>query len=230
MKKITDRVWTFTGLRVGRVYLVEESDGYTLIDASLPNADKTILAEMTAAGLEVSQIKRLLITHAHPDHVGAVPALKATTDAEVIVPAGERAAFDGEIPIPRVSGLLKPPKTILKDMKADRTLEDGDFVESLQAVATPGHAPGHMSYWHPEKQILFTGDVIFHTRKMRLPYKPLTVDMAENVRSIGRIATTLQPIILCFGHGTPITENATQQLRTFAQRVGAIEKRHNVTN
>lgn len=223
MEKITDGIWTFTGLRVGRVYLIEEEDGYTLIDASLPNADKAILAEMAAAGLDGKQIQRILITHAHPDHVGAIPALKATTDAELVVPEGERAAFDGEIPIPRASGWLKPPKTILKDMKADRTIADGDMIGSLQAVATPGHAPGHTSFWHSGQQVLILGDVIFRVRgKMRLPYKPLTVDMAENVRSIGRTAQTFQPTILCFGHGAPITNNATQQLQTFAQKVNAI--------
>ncbi len=229
MNKITDGIWTFTRLRVGRVYLVEEEDGYTLIDASLPNAGATILAEMAAVGLAHERLKRIVITHAHPDHVGAIPALKAATGAEVIVPAGERAAFDGEIPIPSASGWLKPPKTILKGMRAARTIVDGDVVGSLQAVATAGHAPGHLSYWHSEKRVLFTGDVIFHVRKMRLPYKPLTVDMDENVRSIGRLAH-FNPTIICFGHGAPITENATQQLRTFAQKVGAIETGNDVTH
>ncbi len=222
MKKLTDGIWTFTKLRVGRVYLVEEADGYTLIDASLPNAGKTILAEMAAAGLAQERIKRLLITHAHPDHVGAVPALVAATNVEVIVPEGERAAFDGEAAIARAPGLLKPPRTVLQGMKADRTVADGELIGTLQAIATPGHAPGHLSYWHPDKRVLFTGDVIFHTRTMRLPYKPLTVDMAMNVRSIGRLAQTVEPQMLCFGHGQPIADNATEQLQTFARKVGAI--------
>jgi len=209
----------------GRVYLLTEGDGLTLIDASIPPSGKKILAQLRDAGHELATVKRILITHAHPDHVGSVAELINVTSAQLIVPEGERAVVDGEIPVPRASGFFKPPKTSYKDMKADETLADGDVLADvfagLQAVSTPGHAPGHMAYWQPERRILFCGDVIFNIpRKARLPYRFLTVDMAENIRSIAKLAA-LEPEVICFGHGKPVTQNAAQYLNDFAKKVGA---------
>jgi glyoxylase-like metal-dependent hydrolase (beta-lactamase superfamily II) len=142
------------------------------------------------------------------------------------VPEGERAVVDGETPVARTASFIKPPKTIFKDMQSDQTLTDqqllGNVFGGLQAISTPGHSPGHMAYWQPEKRILFCGDVIFNApRKTRLPYKILTVDMAENIRSIGKLAA-LEPEVICFGHGEPVTQNAAKFLYEFAKKVGAI--------
>ena len=225
MEEIVPGVFTFTKLMVGRVYLLTEGDGLTLIDTSIASAGKKILAQLRDAGHELASVKRILITHAHPDHVGSVAELKKATGAQLIVPEGERAVVDGEIPVPRAPTFIKPPKTMFKDMKADQTLADGDVLADvfagLQAVSTPGHAPGHMAYWQPERRILFCGDAIFNApRKARLPYKILTVDMAENIRSIAKLAA-LEPEVICFGHGKPVTQNAAQFLKDFAKKVGA---------
>ena len=225
MQQVVPGIYTFTGLIVGRVYLLTEGEGLTLIDAGIPPAGKKILAQLKEGGFSPSDLKRILITHAHPDHVGSVAELVAATGAKRIVPAGERAAFDGEIPIPSATGWLKPPKTILENMTADETLTDGDVLpdvmNGLQAISTPGHAPGHMAFWQPQRKILFCGDAIFNAPRTRLPLKMLTVDMAENIRSIAKLEK-LKPNVICFGHGPPITENAAQRLTTFAKKVGAI--------
>jgi glyoxylase-like metal-dependent hydrolase (beta-lactamase superfamily II) len=219
MIEIVKGIYTFTGLIAGRVYLLTEGDGLTLIDASIPPAGKKILAQLTAAGHKPADVKRIIITHAHPDHVGAVPALKTATNAEIIVPIGERAAFDGDILIPRASGGLRPPETVLKDMKADRTLQPDEIMDEvmggLQAIFTPGHAPGHMAFWQPDRRILFCGDVLFNFPWLRLPFKALTVDSEENKQSVRRIVA-LKPEVVCFGHGKPITERASHRLQAFA--------------
>ena len=224
MQQIVPDVYTFSGLKVGRVYLLTAGDGLTLIDASIPPAGKWILDQMEAGGFSAENLKRILITHAHPDHVGGIPEIMQATNAKLIVPEGERAVVDGEIPIPRATGWLKPPVTILENMKADATLTDSDTLPvlgGLQAIHTPGHAPGHMAYWQPERRILFCGDVIFNAPRTRLPLQMLTVDMAENLRSVARLEA-LQPNVICFGHGKPIVKNAAQRLTAFAKKVGAV--------
>ena len=70
MIQVVDGVYTFTGLMAGRVYLLTEGDGLTLIDASIPSAGDKILAQLAKAGHKPTDVKRVLITHAHPDHVG----------------------------------------------------------------------------------------------------------------------------------------------------------------
>lgn len=226
MQEVAPGVYTFAGLQVGRVYLLSEGEGLTLIDAGIGSSGKKIMAQLQAHGRDLTHVKRILITHAHPDHVGSVPELVKATGAQLIVPEGERAVIDGEIPVPRASTFIKPPRTIYKDMKADQTVTDQQILANvfggLQAISTPGHSPGHMVYWQPEKRVLFCGDVIFNApRKTRLPYKMLTVDMAENIRSIAKLAA-LEPEVICFGHGEPVTQNASQLLYAFAKKVGAI--------
>src|SRR3954452_11536487 len=75
-------------------YLVREDDGLTLIDALNPKGEKKILPAAQALGLP---IKRIVLTHAHPDHVGALDALVAALpDAELIVGTREALALAGD--------------------------------------------------------------------------------------------------------------------------------------
>ena len=106
----------------------------------------------------------------------------------------------------------------------DRTVSDGDVIEALgglQVIATPGHSPGHVSFWQPERKILFVGDGImnaFGLSGMRLPFTVSTPDMAENIRSVRKIAE-LDAKIVCFGHGEPITQDAAAKIRAFATTI-----------
>jgi glyoxylase-like metal-dependent hydrolase (beta-lactamase superfamily II) len=230
MKNILPGIHYFTGLIAGRVYLLEDPDGLTLIDASIPPAPKAILRQIKAAGWQPSDIKRILITHAHPDHVGGVPELQKATGAEIWSSEIEKPVVQGDTDIPRVdpaelkglSSLIRLPPTTNKPCTVQRTLSDGEIMPEiqggLQAIFTPGHAPGHLSFWHPQKRLLFCGDVLFNLFKLSLPPTFLTVDMAENKRSILKIAQ-LDPQILCFGHGNPITQDTAHILRTFAQKM-----------
>ncbi len=75
--------------RFSNVFLLRESDGFTLIDTSLPGSTNTIL---DAAKVYELPIKRVLLTHAHGDHVGSLDALHAALGPDVTVAIGEREA------------------------------------------------------------------------------------------------------------------------------------------
>ncbi len=233
MQQIIPGVYTFTGLMAGRSYAIEDSDGVTLIDTSIPPAGPRILKQLAAAGHPPSDVRRILITHAHPDHVGGLPALKQATGADVYASLLERTVIQDGAPIPRSekskSGLIGAFMSMnAKPMHVpvDHLIADGerlmDVMGGLQALATPGHAPGHMAFWQPERGIAFIGDTIFNlNNRLRLPYQIITVDMDENLRSIAKVVA-LEPKVVCFGHGPPLTDNAAVRLREFARRVGAI--------
>lgn len=222
MQQIATDIFTFTGLIVGRVYALRDSDGITLVDASISNAGPKILAQLAQAGHKPSDVKRILITHAHPDHVGALPFLHKETGAEVWSHTLEKPVIQGEASITRRPSGLRPPDTKVSPTPVSHTFTDGDILPvmgGLQAIATPGHAPGHTSFWHPERKFLIVGDTIFHIFGMTLPLAMLTVDMAENKRSIKKLVA-LKPDLIMFGHGQAITERAAEQLAAFGQKQG----------
>jgi glyoxylase-like metal-dependent hydrolase (beta-lactamase superfamily II) len=179
-------------------------------------------------------VKRILITHAHADHVGGLPKLKAATEAEVIASAGERPVIEGEIPVPRADPATLPPLARLMNIGSaprftrvpvDRVVNGDDEIpevmSGLRVIPTPGHAPGHISFWQPDRRILFLGDVIMRFPNVRLPFAAATPDMAENKRSLRRVCA-FDVDILCLGHGTPITRNGADYLRAFARKVGVL--------
>jgi len=235
MQMIIPGVYTFTGLMVGRVYLLEDPDGLTIIDAGVGFAAARILKQLRQKGHSPQDVKRILITHAHPDHMGGLRALQQATGATVIASAAEQPYIEGTKPVPRapksdltgVSRLMYGEATLVDHpVPVDRTLQDGEIMaevlDGLQAVYTPGHSPGHTSYWHAEKGILFSGDVMMRmTGNLSLPFAAFTPSMDENKRSIRRVIA-LEPRIVCFGHGQPMREDTTATIRQFAQKVGAI--------
>src|SRR5690606_4926571 len=138
----------------------------------------------------------------------------------------EKPVIEGEQAIARPEGrLIRPAETKFKLIPVSRTLEDKDHLPilgGLQVIFTPGHAPGHISFWHEEQRLLIVGDVIFHLfNRMTLPLDMLTVDREKNIRSVKKILD-LEPQSLLFGHGQPIISNAMQPLQAFARRIGII--------
>ena len=234
MHKIAPNLYTFSGLVMGRVYAILDPDGVTLIDTGLELAAARIMAQLRAVGRQPHDVKRILITHAHPDHIGGLPQLERTTGAEIIVPALERAVVEGQIPIPTppdselspLARRMRPPPTTAKPTPVDRVIEEGDTLSEvfggLEVIAAPGHAPGHVAFWQPQRRILFCGDVAMNIPwGLRLPIAAFTVDMAENKRSLARLIT-LNPALVCLGHGQPLAQEATARLTALAQRVGAL--------
>jgi glyoxylase-like metal-dependent hydrolase (beta-lactamase superfamily II) len=120
-------------------YLVEEDEELTLIDAALPFSLKGIL--QTAENLR-KPITRIILTHAHEDHIGALDALKAKLpDAQVCISKrdaklleGNREIEPGEPDTPIKGAVPKPHKI---KTKPDVLLVDGDRIGSLLAIAVP---------------------------------------------------------------------------------------------
>lgn len=197
-------------------YFVEEQDGLTLIDAALPYSAKGIIDAAVRIG---KPIRRILLTHAHGDHIGALDRLKsALPDAEVLISmrdarllAGDKTLDASEIQSP-IRGDV--PKTGAIRTRPDTLLVDGDRIGSLLAVATPGHTPGSMSFLDTRTGALIAGDA-FQVRggmavsgKMQplFPFPAMaTWSRVEAIRSAKRLIG-LKPTLLAVGHGVMVVE------------------------
>lgn len=204
MKLVVPGVYTFTGLYIGRVYLLEGQNGFTLIDTGIPAAGSKILRQLERAGHQPDAITRIFITHAHPDHVGSLTLLKQATGAPIYLGEADRDLLNPDHPIP------------------DHTLTEGDvfpdILDGLHVLHTPGHSFGHVSFWQPDRRILFCGDVIMRfPQGLTLPFANYTPDMNLDKQSIQKLAA-LQPEVVCFGHGFPLKQNAAATVQAFANR------------
>lgn len=213
---------------MGRVYVITGRDGVTLIDTSLAGAEHRIARELRSIGYQLSDVKRILITHAHPDHIGSLAVLKRASGASIYAHyRHESAVIRNEKPMLRpaqrnvttriLSSLLHERQRV--PLEVDRELHEGDQLDevlpALEVIDTPGHSPGHCGFWQPEQRILFSGDVMlripFH---LRLPMVAFTSDMDEAKRSIFKVAE-MNVATLCPGHGKPYVGDAAPAIQAF---------------
>ncbi len=190
------------------VYLVDD----ILIDAGTKPATRGLLRQ-----LKGRNIKAHALTHVHPDHQGAShPICEAhgiplwCSEAEIA--AMESGDMTGQIPRNTITRLQNVFWTGHAH-PVDKGLVEGDSVAGFTVISTPGHSPGHLAFWRESDRVLIAGDVLnnidFITLQERLSLPPdiFTIDAQENMRSAQKLAD-LNPRVVCFGHGKPITDGA----------------------
>jgi glyoxylase-like metal-dependent hydrolase (beta-lactamase superfamily II) len=217
--EITPEIIQLTRFGLVNCFLVREDDGLTLVDTMIPGSANKIVQ----AALSLNRpLRRILLTHAHMDHVGSLDAL-ALKFVGVEVAVGRRESrlltrdFHTEPaePAARVKGTFSRVETTPSVL-----LNDGETYGSLQVIATPGHTPGHLAFLDTRSGTVIAGDaltavgglsvsgdgpLIFPFANFATWHKPTAIESARKLAS-------LQPKKIVVGHGKPVTENATQLL------------------
>jgi len=219
---IADDVWQLplTPRNAINAYLI----GDVLVDTGIKES-----ADKLATMLDGRQVSAIVLTHAHVDHAGAMKRLADRLGVPVW--CGERdreAAETGRVVLapafrrPRLNALVGATAGFERAPVA-RTLAEGDSLAAgFTVLDTPGHSPGHVSFWREADRTLICGDVFFNMHLLttipglRQPPHLFTTDPAENRRSERRLAG-LEPATVGFGHGPVLRDGAAELLREFVQ-------------
>jgi glyoxylase-like metal-dependent hydrolase (beta-lactamase superfamily II) len=187
-------------------YLVREDNGLTLIDTMIGGSASKIFGSAEVSG---APIVRILLTHAHADHIGSLDALKEKLpEAEVIISTRDARllakdmSLDPDEPKDRLRGYPGA------ETGPDRTVDPGDRVGSLEVIASPGHTPGHVALLDPRDGALYCGDVystvggVATSAKLN-PVFPLALFTYHRPTELesARALRALEPARLAPGHG-----------------------------
>jgi glyoxylase-like metal-dependent hydrolase (beta-lactamase superfamily II) len=192
------------------LYLILQPDGLTLIDAGLAKSGPKVALEAIAKlGRTPKDLRRILFTHSDPDHTGGAAELKRISGSSLQTSAHEAGMMAQGKPgrpvknpvIRLMLGLMVPR---IPAQAADMLLEDGQEIPvlgGLRVINTPGHTPGHVSFYSSSQKILFAGDSM-RSEKDTLSFGPgpFTWDLEAGIASVRKQAK-LEVDLVCCGHG-----------------------------
>lgn len=191
--------------------------GDVLVDAGVKQWVKKILNAVRGRTIAAHAL-----THAHIDHAGGSKGVLAALGVPFWVGAGDVEPCETGQPPTGKEFLRRFAR--FPAVKPDRALREGDEVAGFTVLDTPGHSPGHVSYWRESDRVLVCGDVFNNmhllTTKVGLHEPPhaFSPDPARNRESMRRLAA-LEPSLTLFGHGPPLRDPA--KLQAFAASLPA---------
>lgn len=206
-------------------FLLASSDGCTLIDTGFPGSADKILQAIRDLGKQASDVRHIILTHAHPDHIGSFAVLKKATGAEgYIHPLDAAIATNGTgfRPLRPAPGLITGlmfrmfirPIAAVEEATIEHQLQDGEVLpiaDGLTAIHVPGHCAGQLAFlWPQHGGVLFAADTCSNV--MGLGWSLGYEDFEEGKRSLRKLAQ-FDFQVACFGHGNAIMRDADVQFR-----------------
>ena len=221
-------------------YLIEDAREVTIIDAGLPGYFKDIARELASMGRTPADVRALVLTHGHSDHVGFAERLHHEQRIPVSVHEDDAALARREVPNPAkgfgpiklgpllgflwftiVNGGLRTPR-----LQEVATFGDGatlDVPGRPKVILTPGHTPGSAVLHVSSLKALFVGDALATyavTTGTRGPQvAPFSADAGQAVASLDRIEDISAELVLP-GHGDPWTGGVQEAVRLIREPAG----------
>jgi glyoxylase-like metal-dependent hydrolase (beta-lactamase superfamily II) len=213
------------------IYLVPLDDGYLLIDCGMETDASFAAVEsgLSQLGIEWRDIKQILLTHMHPDHMGLSAKLLELTGAELLMHQREarqlaavnnpaersgwigRAFSESGVPEPLQVRMQKHFGAIRKNfhvLTPDRLLTGGETIPTangpLEVIWTPGHSPGHICLYSAQHRVLFSGDQILPKITPHISWMPEEDTLADFLLSLERLKPVDVDLILP-SHGMPFS-------------------------
>jgi glyoxylase-like metal-dependent hydrolase (beta-lactamase superfamily II) len=233
------------------VYFVGSGSSWALIDAGWANDGPAIRHAAQALFGADARPAAILLTHVHPDHSGSARELARLWDSPVYVHPGELRQANGDfaalragagpldtwvvLPLLRAIGRRRREAILAKSSLGDvaRAFDPSAAVPGLrgwECVPTPGHTPGHVSFFRPTDRVLITGDavvtlkvnsisgIVLQRQGLSGPPRYTSWNWSTAKASIATLSR-LGPLVLAPGHGAPSSgPGTTAALRAFAER------------
>jgi glyoxylase-like metal-dependent hydrolase (beta-lactamase superfamily II) len=205
-----------------------DSNEYVLVDAGMPESADEIIRVAEERFGSGSRPKAIILTHGHFDHVGAIVELVKHWQVPVYAHEMEFPFLTGQQsypePDPTVEGGMVakmspmfPNEPINLGNQVEKLPSDGSvpFLNGFRWIHTPGHSPGHVSFFRDSDRMLIAGDAFINVKQDSLykvltqeqevngPPRYLTTDWQAAKDSVKRLAN-LNPAVAVVGHGAPV--------------------------
>jgi glyoxylase-like metal-dependent hydrolase (beta-lactamase superfamily II) len=198
-------------------------DGLVLLDTLFSEDAQIILDAIQTLGKTPTDLKHIVLTHAHRAHMGGLARLKELSGAKVYCHEWEADIVSGDRLIQQATLLPKRPYLTWPGQIAarflrhtpcpvDQILVEGDHVGSLQVVAAPGHTPGHLAFFWPERHALFPGDALVNYPNFAEGWAGFMLNPRQNWASLHKLAE-LDIDYIGVGHGDPVVSDGLALLR-----------------
>jgi glyoxylase-like metal-dependent hydrolase (beta-lactamase superfamily II) len=218
-------------------YLIEEGGKLLLVDAGAPGDWDLLVRTVEGLGRGLHDLEAVLLTHAHPDHIGTAERARTTAGARVWVhqadadmaTSGRRTKADGKARsyllraefYRTLVSLTRRGATRIVPVKQVGTFADGETLDlpgRPRAVHAPGHSPGSAALLLEGRRVLLTGDVLATRNPLTGRVGPqimpsgLNRDTPQALRSLAALDGVPADVLLP-GHGEPWTEGAAEAVR-----------------
>lgn len=213
-----------SSLGLVNVYLIRMEDGWMLVDTGMNTEASSEALDRAFEGLGVpwGDLRTVLLTHMHPDHIGLAPKVIQQSGARLLMHRADvellrdvacgnyrerelQTLAGAGVPaalIAQITEALLEVKKSFHPLRPDVELEGGERLGPFEVIWTPGHSPGHVCLYDRERKLLFAGDHILEHITPNIGWQQDRSALAEYLHSLDRVAA-LDVDLIFPSHGAP---------------------------